>query len=277
MRIIPINDVFNGANDWANAHTTGAKITPDEFNRIVVDEVYNFVQWIYGLPTQYRPGSPVPAVTFEENQLVRDYLEKLKVAEYKMKVNAEGKGDTPEDYLHKTAIRYLYFKKGEPTLPDGHICDECCADPCQERIKDISFQKRNTPKYTPMHRPVKVLNEEQYQFALCSVNRTATKEYPVCVFRDAHVQFAPVDLKQVLFSYLRYPKKPVFTYDQGPDGSVIFNPTGTYPIGNTGVQDIELPLIVSKYISAMVAARVGFFNRDMPLSMITQTFKAEGK
>lgn len=276
MQIIQVDDLYLSVNDFANKHQTGAFVSPDEFNRMMADEVYSFVRKCYGLEDQYSPGMPAPKISYELTQLVVDYLEKLKVAEYPMAIDAAGKGTIPPDYLHKAAARYQYFKKGDPADAKEHVCNGDCADDCQLKTKQGNYNDSVTPVYQPVDRPVKFVTEEAYEFALCSVNRAATKEYPVGVFRDGHVQFAPKDLKKVLFTYLRYPKKPLFTYNLVDDNPVFARTGATYPIGNTGAVDIELPLICSKQIAAMIAQRMGFFTRDMPLIQVTETVKTKG-
>lgn len=276
MQIIKVDELYLSVNDFANKHQTGAFVSPDEFNRMMVDEVYSFVRKCYGLEDQYQPGSPVPKISYELTQLVVDYLEKLKVAEYEMKIDQFGKGAIPDNYLHKGAARYLYFKKGDPIDAPAHICNNECPDNCQQGTKSLTYDQTKNPTYTPMNRPVKFVTEEAYEFALCSVNRTATKEYPIGVFRDGHIQFAPKDLAKVLFTYLRYPKAPLFTYDIINDAPVFVRSGATYPAGNNGAVDIELPLICSKQISAMIAQRMGFFTRDMPLIQTTESVKAKG-
>ena len=273
MQIIDVNDLFQSVNDIANKDQTGAAVSPEEFNRMMGDSVHAFVRKCYGLEDNYREGMPMPKISYEITQLVVDYLSKLKVAEYKMAVDKDGKGVVPDNYLHNGALRYLFYKKGEPMDAPEHICCDACADPCEQGSKSLSYSQRTRPMYTPMNRPVKIVTEAAYEFALCSVNRPATKEYPIAVFRDEHLQFAPNDLKQVLFTYLRYPKKPVFAYDiDATTGAVIFKKTGgTYPLpGPSDSVDIELPLVCKLQVAAIIARRMGFFTRDAPLIQTTQ-------
>lgn len=276
MEIILVDELYKSVNDWANKHQTGAFVSPEEFNRMMVDEVYSFIRRLYGLENEYQPGSPMPRITYEETQLVIDYLSGLKVAEYKMQINKDGKGNLPDDYLHKGAGRYVYQKPGPPDPGPTHVCSDDCEHPCEKVTHAGTYQQSQSPTYTAVNRPIKWVIESAYEFALCSVNRPANKEYPIGVFRDNHIQFAPADLKEVLFTYLRYPKKPLFTWNYVGDDVVFTRTNAQFPTPGANAVDIELPLICQKQISAMIAQRMGFFTRDVPLIQATQSVKDKG-
>lgn len=280
--MIAVQDIYLGSNDIANANQTGAKISPEEFNRVLPDMLYAYYRKLYGLPEHYAPGVPLPPMAYEVTRLITDYVREILEAEKPVTINAKGEGPIPSDYLHHSKLVYHYKKNiGPPEADDNdcHICTDACEDDCAEKTKPLSKSEATTDLYEDVYKDVLVMPESKFRTYGASANRKPTKDYPIAVYRKNIIQFAPIDLKIALLSYLRMPLKPLFTYSIDTDGNVIFSPTGgpgTFPTGNTGPVDVELPLICSYQLCALVAKRFGFYNRDLPLISITESIAKSG-
>lgn len=250
--MININEVKQYAEFLAKKWQSGAILAPDQFNLVIPSVVNNIVKRYYGLPEQYAPGMPMPSISADETQLVRDYLSALKPTVV-LPVDNQGIGTLPSDYIHKSVATYIYSvtQKVNKVLVNSQApdCDNCDDDGENPTIQGdiVNNETIDTP------RPVVFLSDEQFDWQVASMIRKPTKEYPIARMVAGGIQFAPSNLSSVNLTYYRYPKTPVWGYTTAGG----FN---TYDASTS--QDIELPKICTEEVVMTTLQRLGISIRE---------------
>ena len=252
--MININEVKQYAEFLAKKWQSGAILSPDQFNLTLPNVVRSMVRKYYGIPEQYAPGMPMPAISADETQLVRDYLSKLKPT-VPLTVDSSGIASLPVDYIHKsTAVYKLQVTtKVNKVLVNAAQPDEDCGcddDGTNPTIQGEAPRDNITTTYS---KPVKFLPDEQFDFAVNSVLRTPTKEYPIARMVPDGIQFAPKDLGEVEFTYYRYPVTPKWGYTTA-GGFNTYDPLTTV--------NIELPEICAEEVVFSCLQRMGISIRE---------------
>lgn len=273
--MININDVYELSNDLANKYQTGAQFTAPQFNRYIKVAVYDIARKYYGRPEQYQPGMPKAIISYEDTQLISDYLDNLKLLVI-LPVTRSGEAAIPADYLHYDALDYVSLQNfdEDPEDNDQQPCNckkRNCS--CAKGSQSISFIYRAGKikklfSTVTVHAPVTIVKSHQFASYLKDAIRFPTLEYPIAKFiGNKKLQFAPTSIGQVQFNYIRYPKKP-FWNSTPLNGDNVYNPTGS--------QDIELPEILTKEVVMGVLDCIGINTREMALTDISKQFKATG-
>ena len=110
-------------------------------------------------------------------------------------IDGNGYANIPSDYKYYSALK---FKKLKNT------------DDCEVEIK---------------YKNVMVLTDQEYDAYQNSSLKKATHKYPVCNFQNGYIRFAPRDLGQVNFVYLKQPVTPIYGYTPNPTTQVdVYNP-----------------------------------------------------
>lgn len=241
----------------AAKHQSGASYTPEEFNTVVPISVNDIVRKYYGLSEEYKPGMPMPQVSYEITQLVTDYIGHLKVPA-DLTIDDNGRMTKPADYLHKSSVRFKkpFVKPVELTYPD----DDCCDDTIQGNPTTTEVQ------YSEVE--VRVVKDGELGYYLGSEIRYPDKEQPICCFYDSWIQFYPHDLKQATLTYLRYPLRSMWNYTVS-NGVAVYNPTGSV--------DIELPEACMTECAVTFLNRLGIHIREEQLIQYANYVKNTGK
>lgn len=248
--MININEVKQYAEFLAKKWQSGAILSPDQFNLVIPNVVRNIVRRYYGLPEQYAPGMPMPAISADETQLVRDYLSALKPT-VTLTVNSNGIATLPPDYIHKSTARYLYSAMSKVSQPvSDSDCDNCDDDSDNATIQGPILPKNET---ITSPKPIVFLSDEQFDWSVNSYQRLPTKEYPIAKMVAGGIQFAPSNLGSVEFTYFRYPIKPVWGYTTA-NGFNTYNPTTS--------TNIELPEICAEEVVFATLQRLGISIRE---------------
>lgn len=251
--MINVNEVKQYAEFLAKKWQSGGQMSPDEFNLTLPNVVRDIVRKYYGVPEEYRVGDPQSHISYEVTQLVKDYLSALKPV-VTLTVDADGFAPLPDDYLHKSALRYRYatvskVNKYKQAVADG-VSKECNDTNTLQVAKDKIVNSETTWKWVP----VRVLTDEQFDWEGASIVRTPTKEYPIARFEAGKIQFMPQDLGKVDFSYIRYPLKPVWGY------TVATNGVATYDAATS--VNIELPEICGSEVVMALLQKIGISIRE---------------
>lgn len=235
--MIKVDEVKQFVDSIANKHQSGNSYTVNDFNlwlRRGMDAIFSAE---YGLPEDYKPGYPLPRISYELTQRIKDDLRVFK-EEPVLIVNAKGEMTLPADYVHYTAIDYYKATNvpgGEPEIEEIGV----------EVIDDNKWSKR---KRNALKKP--------------------DKENPICNFGNTFVRFAPTDLHTARLTYLRYPKEPKWAFTL-VDFVEIFDPSASI--------DVELPQYLTNNLSWIILTYIGTKNKDEGLLSYAETVKTRGK
>lgn len=224
-------------------------ISPDDYNNMLPRSQEEYFNWAYGLPNSYQPGRPIPPIAYEMTQKIKDDLRRCKVRMDgkdfpRMVVDADGRGTLPADYVHVTAINYLY---------------------------SITSCKKPAIK----HRPVEIFDDDKFTERRSHPTKHPTKYYPICNFFNTYIQFDPIDLGSVEFVYLRYPKKPHRDYvlDANNDQDIYVASGG---LSGSLSQEIELPEDTHYQIARIILSYYGINLREQDLLAYAEQKKLVG-
>lgn len=167
---VTVNDIYNRVSFLLNKNQTSNTLNQEEFNNSLQWANLEFFKRRYGLPEDYRPGQPLPRMSYEETQLIIDALSQFKI-------NRGGR-DYPV---------LLIDVNGYATIPTDYI-----------HYSSISYGKQ----------PVEMLRDAQYQDRLNDSIKYPTKKDPICTIYSGYIQFQPTDMGAVNFVYLRLPATP---------------------------------------------------------------------
>lgn len=260
MRTININTLKNYIEYLIAKDVAGGFLPPDRFNEMAPILVNKMVAKYYGLPEQYQPGQPMPAITYESTQTVIDYISHLKV-EFPSQVDAFGKMTLPSDYLHKSSAAVTTISITDDELKK--VTADCC------HKETVQVKKGGKKKIVKKWHPVTFVAEQERWMWLNNSNREPTRELPIGVFLgNDQVQFYPEDIKAVFFVYIRYPKTPVWGY----------NIVGGIPVyDQTTSVNIELPEILADEMAVTIMERMGFSIREPFAIDFSRYVKNSGK
>lgn len=213
--------LYNFLNYIANKEQSGNGFTPEEFNRILGAVNLDYFKLKYGLPEQYRPGQPLPAQSYEITQKITDDLRSCKVwmggpNEAQMAVDVYGRADIPSNYVHVSSVRYKY------SVNDG----------CSATI---------TPS------TVEILTDAQIGDRLSNSIKMPTLKDPVCIFYSDFIQFYPINIGYIDFTYLRMPTTPVFGFDE-VNYEVVYNASTSTEFDYPDEDYVDLARMLLGYI-----------------------------
>lgn len=277
MTPININTFYQYVNWLAAKNISGGNITPNIFNIATPICVNQIVRKYYGVPEQYQPGMPMPAVAYEITQLVTDYMSQLK-NEVILSVDSFGRATKPADYLHKSSLSVSWVEvlpvTGVDTAEEGECCrcrnscNSCSCDegPTLQTTKKKLYKSALDVQWVP----VTVVSDQERWAYLQSSLRKPTKEYPICTFLGSDIiQFYPENIVTAYLVYLRYPVKPVWAFTLDPfDSFPVYDPVNSV--------DIELPEICIDELAVTLLNRVGISIREGGLSQWANFVKSSG-
>lgn len=249
--MINVNEVKQYAEFLARKNQSGGAFTPVQFNLALPFVVRDLVRKYYGVPEQYAPAMPQPAVSYDITQLVKDYMSSLKKT-VTLTISTTGYATTPQDYLHKTSCRYRVSttkKVSKLFLPTGEEDCECEDEPTIQMGKDSIRSYETSDRWCP----VQFLTDTQFDWFAASVTRQPTKNYPIARMEKGEIRFLPTDLKSVEFTYIRYPVRPVWGYTTSGGFDTYDSATSV---------NIELPEMCGTEIVLMLLNKIGISIRE---------------
>lgn len=223
----------------SNKDQSGNTFTPTQMNTSLPYVLYKYLKVKYGLPEQ--PGSPQ---AFEIVQKITDDIKELKVwmggpDKPMLQLNSKGRVSFPEDYWHPASLFYVQSKKNS------------CGD------------------FVNKERRIQIVTEDERVTRLSDSLTKPTMTNPICCLYSNYIQFYPVELRFVHFTYLRKPEDPYFDYDIVND-EVVFLPAGATHVNSSVLpagtlsRTVELPLPDDAYedIVNIMLADLGLSIRD---------------
>jgi len=234
--MIDVNEVKEFVDFLANKEQSGNSVSPSEFNLNLRRATDDLFRKEYGLPEDYKPGVPLPDISYEITQRIKDDMRVFKKTET-ITIDANGNGNIPDDYVHYTGIRYNKVTNntgGQPTVEPKSV----------EAIDDDKWVGR-------IGNSIKVPN----------------KDYPICNFNSSSIQFEPKDLYKVDLTYLKYPSTPNWAY-------TITDGTAIYDAGNS--TNIELPKMLTNDLVRLICSYYGIRFRDNALTQYAEMIKTKG-
>lgn len=188
--------------DWANVRISkeqrGNAFSPSQYNTALLFLNLEMFKRDYGLPEEYRPGQPLPRISFEVTQKISDDMRLVKVrmdgSDFPpLTVNRFGRATLPSNYIHRLSVRYSYVEPGaEPTMTE-----------------------------------IDQVDENEWASRLSNSITKPTAQNPCCIFYPTYIQFEPKNLVAVEFVYLRLPNEPFYDFYYKADGRITYLPPGT--------------------------------------------------
>ncbi len=218
-----------------NKDYEGNIITPDRFRMLVKVANIDLFRKKYGLPEQYQPGRPIPTDHVDITIKNTDDMKAFKMFMPNTPVT-NGVLPFPADYAHYEDVRYNY------TTPINGI--------------NNTFPK-----------PVEMLKEAQLTERLGNYTKQPTTKNPVGVVRNNSIHIFPLTITAVDFHYYRFPKDPVFSYDEA-DGYITYNAAASI--------DLEWPRDEKLTIANMMLSYVGVNLREGELVQYAELKKQQG-
>jgi hypothetical protein len=225
-------DIYQFVNFRLNKEQSGRVFTPENFNLACSFADFELMKLKYGLPEQYRPGSPVPAQGWEITQEITDALSHLKVYmggknEAQLLIDKNGYANIPDNYLHYSAIAHVDY-------------DSNCSDEEQEEIRT----------------PVEVVKDGDWDPRISDTLTKPDMEYPICRFNSGYIEFRPRKLGAVDFTYLRQPIPAVLGYTIDANYNIVYDElTSTQPDWPVQMYN-ELAVILYNWMAVNVQSQV---------------------
>jgi len=235
--MINVNDVKIFIDSIANKEQSGNAYTIDQLNNWFYAASNDLFKQRYGLPEEYVPGMPIPKMGYEITQKMKDDLRACKEIKY-LTVDANGIMQIPDDYVHKTAITY------------EKIVNKCCGE---------------APDVFP--KPVDIIDDDKWAERCDNSIKFPSLDFPIANFLKDSIRFMPKNLKNVQFSYLRYPKRPVWGY-------ITLNGVEQYNANSS--TNFEWNEILFTDISRIILGYLSINLRDDELKKYVEMYKAKG-
>ena len=186
--MVNVNKVWEALNFLLNKEQEGNTITPAEINILFPMVNVDFFKQRYGLPEEYKPGQPLPKMSYEVTQKITDDLRAFKVRMgtdvAAMQLDSLGRAPIPSNYIHFSSVRY--------NMLATNTCDASTFKP----------------------RSIEHLSDAQVGDRLGNSIKMPTARNPVFVTYATYFQFYPKDLRNIEFTYLKMPATPVYGFTE---------------------------------------------------------------
>ena len=180
--MINVNEVKIFIDFIANKEQSGTSYSINQLNNLFKAASIDLFKQRYGLPEEYSPGMPLPRMSYEVTQKMKDDLRACKEVE-NLTVDSAGHMMLPLNYIHPTDIAYI------------KITNQCCDNP---------------PLVDP--RVVDKIDDDKWYRRVSNSIKKPSKAFPICNFLKDRIRLDPIDLGKVEFSYLRTPNTPILAF-----------------------------------------------------------------
>lgn len=235
--MINVNDIKIFIDFIANKEQSGTAYSINQLNNAFQAANIDLFKLRYGLPEEYTPGVPLPRMSYEVTQKIKDDLRACKEV-VDLTIDSDGFMQLPDDYVHVTNIEYLKIVNNpnctSPTIKEKQV----------QRLDDDKFTRRKG-----------------------ATIKAPTKDFPICNFRKDSIEFRPKDLGKVQFSYLRVPNKPVWAY-------TVTNGVEVYD--STNSVDFEWNEILFTDVAKLVLGYLSINLKDAELKQAIDNYKQLG-
>ncbi len=270
--MINVNQLFRFAEVLANKDQTGADFTPDQFNTVLPEAVYELIREYYGVPKR-QPSQPL--LTFEKNQAIKDYLTPVLAVKRITPVN--GIVLFPEDYAHLDDISYEY------TVPEEVVCNHCGSIQCSCSFKPPKGSKKgkkvscDTSKNKKMLVPITIVNNSQWSSLFNDAINYPIMTEPYGQFigediqtgraggittRKMMLEIAPQSIPQVILRYVKLIiPEPVWAFTAS-GGFAVYDPVNSV--------NIPMPRMLLQELSWIILEFCGIHTREYWLQQTAQ-------
>lgn len=234
--MINVNELKIFIDFIANKEQSGTAYSINQLNVAFQSANIDLFKMRYGLPEEYTPGMPLPRMSYEVTQKIKDDLRACKEV-VNISVDNFGNMLLPSDYVHKTAIEYKKVTNNDTKIPD---------------VK---------------YRPVEILDDDKWSERKSNTIKKPSLDFPICNFLKDSIRFEPKNLGVVEFSYLRIPNKPIWAY-------TVVNGIETYDAQNS--IDFDWNEILFTDIAKLILNYLSINLKDTELYQVMAEYKAKG-
>jgi len=191
-------------NFIAQSERTGLYMEPHEYNLLLQKNSILKFKKEIGLPEDYFNGQPTTKTAWEVSQRVTDMLRRFKVSATTA-VSPAGLMTIPANYFYVTGVNDTY----------------------ESNIK-----------------PVEILTDAEWGLRLRNSITTPSRNYPVARFMASTVEFNPVAISSVDWTYLRLPTTPVYAKKE-ENGILVFDSASSTELdwGEIAQEDITYMIL----------------------------------
>lgn len=205
-----VEEIRQWANFELNKHQTGNTLDQEEYNICLKWANSEYFKIKYGLPEEYRPGIPLPRQAYPVSQKIIDDLRGCLVV-----------------MGGKNAPLMTIDINGFADIPADYI-----------HVSSIRYQGKT----------VEFVSDDVLGDRLQSSIVNPTKEYPLCVFYNNYIQFHPINLGEVQFTYLRMPVTP-FWASAIVNDEYVYDPTKSVQLEWPEDTHTDIANLIVKYAS----------------------------
>lgn len=246
--MININEFKIWFEFLANKSGKGDYITPAQFNSLVNQALQEWTMSIYGNPSQYQPGRPVPLVAYELTQKQID------------------------DLRHLITNRDFLISNGQVPIPDGSTVTDNTNQIAPAYLHWTALYNYYVlPDNSYTERDIKVLRSNEVGRRVNSVINEPSLKRPVAEIRDTYIQVWPKTVNFVRFEYLRYPLTANWAYTvvgTGRQARTVYDATNSV--------NIDAPKEVMNLLTVMALSFAGINMRESELIGYAEEMKNKG-
>jgi hypothetical protein len=235
--MINVNDIKIFIDFIANKDQSGTAYSIIQFNNAMQSANIDLFKQRYGLPEEYTPGMPIPRMSYEVTQKMKDDLRVCKEVST-LPVDSLGEMVLPDNYVHVTDVTFVKYT------------NQCCGKP---------------PKVS--RRTVERIDDDKWSERLSNSIKTPSKDYPVCNFLKDAIRIEPRDLGYVEFSYLRVPSQPIWGY-QTTTGMEVYDPATSVNFDWNEILFTDVAKLIVGYLAINL--------RDGELAAAMEQYKTKG-
>ncbi len=235
--MINVNELKIFIDFIANKEQSGTAYSINQLNNAFQAANIDFFKLRYGLPEEYAPGTPVPIQGYEVTQKMKDDLKACKVVST-ISVSNNGEMILPSDYVHYTAITFIKV-----------LNSECGEAPTAKR------------------KALEIIDDDKWDERVDNSIKAPSLEFPIGNFLSNSIRCEPKNLKEVEFSYLRMPNKPIWGYTV-QNGIETYDPSLSTNFDWSGILFTDIAKIIIGYLSINL--------RDDELHSAIEEYKDKG-
>jgi len=224
-----LQDFLDASSAFINQEFPNFRMGIDRFN--VFCDLANkdfFKQWA-GLPEEWQPGKPVTKRGWQVSSHNTEALKRFLVTENKT-VDINGQVQYPSNYVHLTRL---------------------------------SFNNPDTSRI----RPIEIVSDESIDDRLGDAIISPENEYPIAVYRDTYIQFYPITLQSINWSYLRMPNTPIYRSQSVNGINKYYHPTSV---------QFEWPEYLHNDLLRIILGYISIAAKDGGVSQYIETKKVQG-
>lgn len=218
-------DVYQYNLTKMNKEQSGRTLTADEFNQVCPVAVLEYLKVKIGLPEAYQVGMPLAPQEWQVSQKITDDTRHL--------LTWMGGPDKPLMKLDKYGIA---------SVPTDYVAFSSC-------YFDQQYQKDCNSPIITKPRAIEFLPDAVYADRVSSPVKYPTEKAPIAKWFGDKIQFNPVGLQFVNFTYLRKPVTPFLAVTVDSNSDYVYDAANSV--------QIEFPQICLPDVAALIFSIIG--------------------